>query len=394
MRILKVTQVYHPFRSRGGPAVKVRAIAERLAGRGHLVTVLTASLGPEQAPGIVRAGGVEAVYLRPVLRWRATTVNAGLADFCRKRLAEFDLAHIYGLYDFLGPAVARHCRSGIPYVIEPMGMFRPIVRSIPIKRLYHLLVGGRMFAGAQKVVATSEFEQGELAAGGIPADRIAVRRNGVDVPDSLPEAGNFRRRWSIPPEAPVVLFLGRLEAKKSPDLLMEAFAEWRRGRSGQTSLLVLAGPAQQDYLARLEQQAARLRLEESILFTGPLYDEAKWEAYRDADIFVLPSQSENFGNTVAEAVVAGTPVLVTDRCGIAPLVADRAGLVVPYGKQPLVNGLARLLADDTLRSRYRTGCKLLLRELSWEEPVKQMEAIYSELLGAPAERAGAATVTV
>ena len=64
------------------------------------------------------------------------------------------------------------------------------------------------------------------------------------------------------------------------------------------------------------------------MFTGPLYGDAKWAAYRDADLFVLPSQNENFGNTAAEAVACGTPVLVTDRCGIAPIVDRRAGVVV------------------------------------------------------------------
>ena len=62
---------------------------------------------------------------------------------------------------------------------------------------------------------------------------------------------------------------------------------------------------------------------------GPVFGAAKWAAYRDADVFVLPSQNENFGNTAAEAVAAGTPVIVTEQCGIAPLLANEAGLVVP-----------------------------------------------------------------
>src|ERR1700693_3716714 len=89
---------------------------------------------------------------------------------------------------------------------------------------------------------------------------------------------------------------------------------------------------------------------------GPVYGDAKWAAYRDADVFVLPSQNENFGNTAAEAVACGTPVLVTDRCGIAPLIDQRAGLVVPHNRAALEAGLRRFLDDPTLSARLRAGC--------------------------------------
>ena len=81
-----------------------------------------------------------------------------------------------------------------------------------------------------------------------------------------------------------------------------------------------------------------------MLFVGPLYDEEKWQAYRDADVFVLPSQNENFGNTAAESAVCGTPVIVTDRCGIAPLVR-RAGLVIRHDAVELEQALRAILED-------------------------------------------------
>jgi glycosyltransferase involved in cell wall biosynthesis len=116
------------------------------------------------------------------------------------------------------------------------------------------------------------------------------------------------------------------------------------------------------------------------LFTGPLYGDAKWAAYRDADVFVLPSQNENFGNTAAEAVACGTPVLVTDRCGIAPLVAERAGLVVPHDCAALESGLAKILEDSALAARLRGGCAAVADSLSWTEPLAQMEAAYNEVI--------------
>jgi glycosyltransferase involved in cell wall biosynthesis len=179
-----------------------------------------------------------------------------------------------------------------------------------------------------------------------------------------------------------VLFLGRLVSKKSPEMMLEAFARWqRRGNGSRPSLLVLAGPDEGDgYRQHLEAFAVKIGLDGGVLFTGPLYGDAKWAAYRDADLFVLPSQNENFGNTAAEAVACGTPVLVTDRCGIAPIVDRRAGLVVSHDCDALEAGLEKILGDPAFAARLRAGCGEVARSLGWAEPLAQMESLYKILL--------------
>ncbi len=395
MRLLHATQSYYPFLDKGGPTVKVRALARGLASSGHAVTVLTADLGFDRdkreiagaVPGRwgfeAREDGVEAIYLRTRARYRSMTWNPGVAAFCRQRLGGFDLAHIYGLYDLIGPRVASACRRiARPYVVEPMGMFLPIVRSIWMKRIYHDTLGGRMLAGASRVIATAEQERQEFLEGGIADSKIVVRRNGIEMPGRFPPSGWFRDQWKIADDAKLVLFLGRLVSKKSPDMILEAFSRWnRRGNGSRGSVLVMAGPDEGDgFRPHLEGIAAQLGLNGKVLFTGPLYGDAKWAAYRDADVFVLPSQNENFGNTAAEAVACGTPVLVTDRCGIAPMVDQRAGLVVPHDCTALEAGLAQILDDPALAARLRGGCQGVANSLSWAEPLAQMEALYRELI--------------
>jgi len=395
MRVLNVTQSYHPFLDKGGPTVKVRALARGMAGFGHHATVLTADLGLDtDKQNAIRAvptrwgyeaqeDGVEAIYLRTRARYRALTWNPGAAAFCRERLGDFDIAHIYGLYDLIGPRVAREGRRiGLPYVVEPMGMFLPIVRSIRMKRLYHDTLGGRLLQGASRVIATSEQEREEFLRGGIAESKIVVRRNGIEIPAQFPPAGSFRSQWKIARDAKLVLFLGRLVSKKSPDLMLQAFSKWnRRGNGARGSVLVMAGPDEGDGLRRhLEGIAAQMGLNGNVLFTGPIYGEAKWAAYRDADVFVLPSQNENFGNTAAEAVACGTPVLVTYRCGIAPIVDQRAGVVVSHDCAALEAGLAQILDDRALASRLREGCKDVANSLSWAEPLAQMENLYRALI--------------
>lgn len=395
MRILKTAQAYYPFQESGGPALKVRAIALGLARRGHSVTVLTADWGfqPSLAPTMhaeecrwgwcTEEQGVNAVFLRSAARYRALSLNPGVMNFCRRTLHQFDIAHVYGLYDLLGPAVTFFCRKNrIPYVVETMGMFRPIVRSIGTKKAYHRLLGRRLMAGAYRLIATSDQEKLEMIEGGIGSERITIRRNGVETPSSVPERGAFRTKWQIPSNSKLVLYLGRLEVKKSPELLLRAFAQWReKSQFGAQSVLIIAGPTKDDnYSARLRSLASSEGIAEAVRFTGPLYDQDKWSAYRDADVFVLPSQNENFGNSVAEAMACGTPVIVTDQCGIAPFVAGRGGLVVIHDAAAIANALSILLEDKSAAEGFRRGCAAVVKNLSWDEPISEMVRIYSDAL--------------
>lgn len=401
MKILKVSQAYHPFLAAGGPPTKIRAIATRLARRGHEVTVLTADLGLRRAGAnlahfeLERWGwtstedGVKTIYLQTLAQYRALMWNPGVIRFCREFAGTFDLAHLYGMYDLLGPLVARSCsRRGTPYVVEPMGMHRPIVRNLVLKKLYHRMFGDRLIREARFVIATSEQEREELAADGVARDRIVVRRNGIEAPERMPEHGQFRKRYHIPERARVILFLGRLVPKKSPDLLIAAFARWRTNSGAAIpAVLVLAGPSEDSaYDRRLQELCAESRLGDAVRFTGPLYGDEKWQAYRDADVFVLPSQNENFGNTAGESAACGTPAIVTDQCGIAPWIEGRAGMVVRHDAAAIENALAALLPQPDLKERFLAGCAQVTRELAWDEPVAQLESLYQGCVAEASQR--------
>ena len=399
MRILNVTQSYAPFFEFGGPPAKVRALAEGLARKSHQVTVLTADWGLDRRLGSSPAeppaedspfgrrrtvNGVTAVYLANWLHFRAASWNPALGRYLRARLHEFDVVHIFGLYDLLGPRVAAECRKRkIPYVVEPIGMYVPIVRNIWLKRMYHGLWGSEMLAGADAIIATAEQERDELIAGGLAREKILLRRNGVEAPTTLPERGLFRRDLKIPQGARLILFLGRLSKKKSPDLLLKSFAGLGSPSATESSgvHLAFAGPDESGMKARLQQMATQLDVLNRVHFSPPLEGDAKWNAYRDADIFVLPSQNENFGNTAGEAVATGTPVIVTEQCGIAPLLKDVAGLIVRHEEGEIRRALCRLLEDEGLFKKLQNGCTDAMANLGWQQPLQQMEVIYWRLAG-------------
>jgi glycosyltransferase involved in cell wall biosynthesis len=392
VRILKVVQAYYPFQEKGGPVVKVRALARGLAQRGHHVTVLTADLGlaGHNWPGTnferciwgwrSVQDGVEAIYLSTFGHYRALTINPRVIGFCRASLTSFDLVHFYGLYDLLGPAAGSSCRSqGIPYVIEPMGMYRPIDRAFRLKQVWHHLLGTRFWGNASRIIATSEMEQQELLADGVPPSKVVIRYNGIDGGTHTPLSarGAFRRKWSISSEEPLILFLSRLIPRKGADILIEAFAKVCR----ESGRLVIAGPeGEPGYRAYLERRARESGIAARVIFTGPVYDEEKKALFADADLFVLPSRYENFANAPAEAMSWGIPVIITNACGIRSLVEGRAGLVIAPEKKALIEALGALIHDRALYARFKDGCRQVADQLSWNRLTEQMEGYYDDVL--------------
>jgi len=395
MRILNVTQSYAPFFEFGGPPEKVRALSEGLAQLGHEVTVLTADWGLERRAAQLsgeppaenspfgkkrEVRGVKAIYLANWFHYRAASWNPALPRYLRARLQNFDVVHIFGLYDLLGPRTAAAAQKlKIPYVVEPIGMFVPIVRNLFVKRAYHRFLGAKMLQGAAAIIATAEQEKSELIAGGIPAEKIVLRRNGVAPPASMPARGAFRASMNIPADARLILFLGRLSQKKSPDLLLQAFAQLPPSSSA--AHLAFVGPDESGMLSRLQQTAEKLEIAPRVHFSGPLSGDSKWSAYRDADIFVLPSQNENFGNTAAESVAAGTPVIVTGQCGIAPLLDGIAGIAVQHSASSIARTMSTLLNDPALYAQLKTGCATAVQRLDWGLPIREMDSLFRKLAG-------------
>jgi glycosyltransferase involved in cell wall biosynthesis len=383
MRILKVTRCFFPALSNGGGAFTSFAIARQLVDRGHDVTVYASNLLDTERKMSERTetktvARIRAVYFNTALRYRWDGFQPDVFDYL-DHLRQFDVIHVYGFRDFLSTVVCSFAeRSGVPYVIEPMGMLVPIVRSLRKKKLYDQLVGRRLVERASRIIVTSDQEAREAMAWGVAEEKLFLRRNGVDVSEfaELPPAGGFRRRLQIADGRPLVLFLGRVSRKKNPALLVQAFAEMKR----RDSILAFVGPDDADgSLQEVVRLREKLGVQESVKLVGPLFGRDRVEALVDADIFVLPSSNENFANAVAEAVLCGTPVVVTSQCGIAPLVRDRAGLVIEPEKEQLKAAMARLLADERLRRQLSSNALAMKRELGWDEPVEMLERLYSRL---------------
>jgi glycosyltransferase involved in cell wall biosynthesis len=386
MKILKVVRCFYPAVACGGLALTSFDIARWLVHRGHQVTVFTSDLldrhrtmGQRTFDEIIE--GIRVIYFHTVLRYRWDGLQPDLCDVL-DQVTEFDLIHVYGYRDFLSTLVCSFARrAGVPYVIEPMGMLQPIGRSRRKKKAYDRLLGRRLVAGAARVIVTSEQERREALAWGLPDDRLVVRSNGLDLSqfDPLPPPGEFRRRFGIRASDRLVLYLGRISRKKNVPLLVDAFADLQM----KDAVLAVVGPDDGDgSWQKVLAVRKRRTLDGSVVLTGPLVGRERLTAYVDADVFVLVSENENFGNAVAEAIACGTPVIISDRCGIAPLVSGRAGLVIAPEKTELTKALRQLLGNERQRREFSREAWLLRERLSWEGPVAQLESLYRDVVHA------------
>ena len=216
-------------------------------------------------------------------------------------------------------------------------MFLPIVRSVWKKRAYHAVMGAPLIRGAARIVATAERERDELVVGGVDPAKIVVRRNGIESrrSRSSPRAVRSGRRSA---SATTTFSSSSSAVCRRRKGSSSCCARWRICRSVWSSRS--SDPDDGDgALQGLERDVARLGLDARVRLLGPRYDRAKVEALVDADLFVLPSQNENFGNAVIEAIACGVPALVTRECGVAPIVDGKAGLAVPYDERAIAQGL-------------------------------------------------------
>ncbi len=135
------------------------------------------------------------------------------------------------------------------------------------------------------------------------------------------------------------------------------------------------------FLSTIKKQVKDFKIAEKVLFTGPLFERDKLMAYVDADVYVLPSVYEIFGIAALEACACGTPVIVTDRCGIADIVDGNVGCVVEYDTDQLREAIFRILSDVELVRKFREkGRKLVGEYFSWDKIIKKIEGLYEDCI--------------
>ena len=341
----------------------------RLVARGHVVDVLTTTIldldhrpSARSRQGVVDGATVH--YLGTPLRYRWMGITASL-PLALLRTEPPDVVHVFGFRDPVTTGTAAWCRvARVPYVFEPLGMFQPRLRKVALKRLLDSTLYRGVARGAAAVVVASERERDGVVSCGVSAEKVHVRGNGFPEPE-LPgsDPGGVRSQLGIPADAPLVLYVGRIAAGKGIDHLLAAVRELPDAH------LVIAGPDDRHGVATDGERVHQL----------PMSEEPPRHLYPQADVFVLASEGESFGMVAAEAAAAGTPVIVSDRCGIAGFFEDGEALIVPYERTAVVEAIRRVLSDGSLREQLARGGPAAARRMSWDSVTDVQERIYKDV---------------
>ncbi|MFB1490696.1 MULTISPECIES: glycosyltransferase [unclassified Thiocapsa] len=387
MKILHVLLSLAP--RRGGPVSVITALACAQANAGHQVTICTTNAdypeGVLRPPGTDRLcrGLVEVHYFS--VHFAPLDISLSLARYMRRNYEKFDIIHIHGLYRFPSTFSAWLARRyGAPYIICPHGALDPYLyarssTSIALKRLYERWLDLPNLHGASAVHYTAEDER-RLASFLHLRSPSFVVPNGIDWGpfETLPGRGAFRETLAIG-QAPLLLFLGRLHHKKGLDILIPAFQAVSRAIP--LARLAIVGPSNDGYGDQVRHWVRELALEEAVTFVDFLTGTDLLQAYVDADVFVLPSYTENFGMTVVEAMACELPVVISNRVNIHSVITDAgAGIVTDCDADEFAHAVVALLEDpDQCREMGARGRFAAHERYTWPGIVEALTREYEEV---------------
>jgi glycosyltransferase involved in cell wall biosynthesis len=308
--------------------------------------------------------------------------------------------HDSGLWLPTNHAAARVARAtGVPFMVSLRGMLTTWAlrfRGLKKRVAWHLYQR-RDLQTASVLHATSRAEADGFRCLGLKHP-IAIIPNGVELPEWKAESRKQKAEMGTKEVRKTVLFLGRIHPIKGLLSLVEAWAvsksempkpetlkvenEAGKKMSGEWRILI-AGNDENGYQEELQTAIRLRRLEADFEFVGPVEGERKWELYRSADLFVLPSHSENFGLVVAEALACGVPVITTKGTPWQDLEIHRCGWWTEIGAEPLANALraAMGLTDGERREMGERGRRLVESKYTWPRVAEQMKAVYEWMLG-------------
>lgn len=265
-------------------------------------------------------------------------------------------------------------RQGYKVVLTPHGMLEPwiiqrhyLTRKLPALWLYQRTAVRK----ADCLQATADSERDNLLALGYNRN-IHVVKLGIDA-DGI----KMKQSWK---KSKKILFLSRVHVKKGIDYLIEATAMLRNELQGYK--ILVAGEGDEEYVISLRKQILNLGLQDTIELIGGVYGEQKWDLFRQADFFVLPTHSENFGLAIAEALASGTPVITTVGTPWSDLNSSHSGAWIEIGTQPLVDTLRSFLAcsETELELMGRNGRHLIETRYSAKVMAEEMMEVYKKVL--------------
>jgi glycosyltransferase involved in cell wall biosynthesis len=354
----------------GGPSKSVSDLATYQSSLGKNVVILSLNSPNPFFKEDIHYFNLKIVFLKSIF------LKNALASFLNNK--EATIFHGHGIWQWLVHNLSVNARiRKIPYVISPRGMLEPWALNAGKwkKKLAMALYQRSDLAKATCIHATAQMEADNIRKLGF-TNPIAIIPNGI-VLSEYPIREDFKNKSDK-----TLLFLSRIHPKKGIEILIEAWSLIdKRKRDGWK--VEIAGNGEDRYLQSLLKLIQDRGLESVMSIIGPQFGESKLEAYHRADLFVLPTYSENFGIVVAEALACGVPVITTKGAPWEELNTHKAGWWIDIGVHPLAEALekAMSLQDHERSVMGLNGRKLIEEKYSIEAVATKMIFLYQWILG-------------
>jgi len=392
MKILQVINGFYPPYSEGGAAIVAYNISKTMARRGHEITVFTTNILNRSSlfsfpRKCIKTNNLKVCYFNNLI-YKTSKIayfSYELFQSLKLDISNYDLIHLHEYRSYIALAVYYFSKkNNIPYILQAHGQL-PIIGSWKILKIaYDFLLGSKVLKNANGVIALSRIEARQYENMGVPRERIFIVPNGIDISEysNLPPKGAFRKKFNIPEDKKIILYLGRIHKLKGIDFLIRAYAFLNTKLNFKDAFLVIAGP-DDGYLSVAKSLVQELGVSKSVLFTGSLSQQDKISAYTDASVVTYLGPFEPYGLVSLEAAACETPVIVADRTPMAEIInKGKFGFSVRYGDViSLASVLHKLLSDEKLaKSLGKKGRSYIFSNFGWDRIIENYIKIYEKVI--------------
>ncbi len=379
MKILQLTPEYPPQYC-GGVGNSVHEVVNNMQELGHDVEVIAPrgynSKGKSKS-------GVHHIFAAKIIRdWGELAICPTILSEIKK--IDFEIAHAHTPQKFFAESICLFdllSKRKKPYVVS----IRLINQSLPpllsgSSHVYRKLIEKKIFKRASRMVVQSEANRDFIISNcGVFPSKIEIIPNGVDTSFFDSNLIGDNRFISDQKDWTTILFAGRLTSQKGLDVLLRAFAEIIQKHRDLKLLVAGDGALKTD----LESLCRTLGLQQNVDFLGAISRAEMPKLYKAADIFVLPSISESFPNSLLEAMAMEKPIIATRVGAVPEIIQDgkEALLVSPGDQKSLARAIERLVSDDGLDKRLSRNAKILVKKkYTWESVTQKTLKIYEDIL--------------
>jgi len=380
MKVLHVIPYFTP--KLGGDVNVCYNLSKQLVERGHEVTIITTDFEfDREYAKTLEEVGVKVIPFHCIANIKLFLISPSMNKWLKSNIEDFDVIHMHNFRSYQN-IIAYHYakKGGIPYVLQPHASTPRVITKKGLKWIYDIAFGYRILKNASQIIAVSKEEAGYDRQMGADGRKVSIIYNGMNIQSftNLPRAGAFKEKYKI--SGKMVLYLGRIHKSKGIDFAIKSFAKLSKESNDIT--FVIAGP-DDGYKAGLDKLIKELNLGSRVKFVGTLSEEDKLSAYLDSDLFIhTVKYMGGVGIAPLEAILCGTPVIVTDECGEVIKKAS-CGYLVKYGDiDDLKEKMKYVLENpENAKELVERGKRYIMENLTWDKVVERVIEVYLEAMG-------------